>query len=95
MKEKKEVEIDGRYGEGGGQILRTALTLSALFAVPLHIHHIRGNRKKPGLRPQHLTAAQALAKITGARVEGATVGSCELVFEPGAITGGNYSFQIG
>ena len=95
MKHGKAVTIDGRYGEGGGQILRTALTLSALFAVPLHIHHIRGNRKKPGLRPQHLTAAQALAKITGARVEGVTVGSCELVFEPGTITGGNYYFQIG
>jgi RNA 3'-terminal phosphate cyclase (ATP) len=95
MKQDKTVTIDGRYGEGGGQILRTALTLSALFAVPLHIHHIRGNRKKPGLRPQHLTAVQALARITGARVTGAGVDSCELVFEPGIITGGNYSFQIG
>jgi RNA 3'-terminal phosphate cyclase (ATP) len=95
MKQCKAVTIDGRHGEGGGQILRTALTLSALFAVPLHIHHIRGSRKKPGLRPQHLTAVQALARITGARVEGATVGSCKLVFEPGTIKGGNHSFQIG
>ncbi|MBW1714589.1 MAG: RNA 3'-phosphate cyclase [Deltaproteobacteria bacterium] len=95
MKHGKAITIDGRYGEGGGQVLRTALTLSALFAVPLHIHHIRGNRKKPGLRPQHLTGVRALARITGAGVEGATVDSCELVFEPGTITEGNYSFQIG
>ncbi len=87
MKQKKEVAIDGRYGEGGGQILRTALTLSAIFKVPLHINHIRGNRKKPGLRPQHLTAVNALTTITGAKVEGAKVDSGGLVFEPGEIKG--------
>ena len=95
MKQRKEVAIDGRYGEGGGQILRTALTLSAIFKVPLHINHIRGSRKKPGLRPQHLTAVNALTTITGAKVEGAKVDSGELVFEPGEIRGGNYRFHIG
>ena len=95
MKAKKEVQIDGRYGEGGGQILRTALTLSAIFKVPVHIDHIRGNRKKPGLRPQHLIAVNALATITGARVEGAKIDSNELIFEPGEIRGGNYTFHIG
>ncbi len=91
----KEVRIDGRYGEGGGQILRTALTLSALLRAPLHINHIRGNRRKPGLRPQHLVAVNALATITGATVEGAKVDSHELVFEPGEIRGGSFGFDIG
>jgi RNA 3'-phosphate cyclase len=95
MKEKKNVQIDGRYGEGGGQILRTALSLSAILKVPVHIDHIRGNRKKPGLRPQHLIAVNALATITGAKVDGAKIDSNELVFEPGEIRGGNYSFHIG
>ena len=95
MKQRKEVTIDGRYGEGGGQILRTALTLSAIFKVPVHINHIRGNRKKPGLRPQHLTAVNALATFTGAKVEGAKVDSDDLVFEPGDIRGGDYCFHIG
>jgi len=95
MIEKKELAIDGRYGEGGGQILRTALTLSAIHKVPVHIDHIRGNRKKPGLRPQHLIAVDALATITGAKVEGAKVDSREIVFEPGEIMGGNYCFDIG
>lgn len=95
MIEKKELTIDGRYGEGGGQILRTALTLSAIYKVPVHIDHIRGNRRKPGLRPQHLIAVNALATITGAKVEGAKVDSCEILFEPGEIMGGNYCFDIG
>jgi len=95
MKERKEVQIDGRYGEGGGQILRTALTLSAIYKVPVHIDHIRGNRRKPGLRPQHLIAVDALATITGAKVEGAKVDSCEILFEPKEIMGGNYCFDIG
>lgn len=95
MKERKEVIIDGRYGEGGGQILRTALTLSAIFMMPLHINHIRGNRKRPGLKPQHLTAVNALTAITGARVRGAKVDSRELIFEPGEIEAGDYCFHIG
>ncbi|HUU41850.1 MAG TPA: RNA 3'-terminal phosphate cyclase [Desulfatiglandales bacterium] len=91
----KEVHIDGRYGEGGGQVLRTALTLSALFKTRMHISHIRSNRKKPGLRPQHLLAVTALAAITGAKVEGAKVDSQKLIFTPGEIKAGNYRFQIG
>jgi len=91
----KNIHIDGRHGEGGGQILRTALTLSSICHVPLHIHHIRGNRKKPGLRPQHLIALHSLATITKARVQGATIDSSELIFEPGTIHEGNYSFHIG
>jgi RNA 3'-terminal phosphate cyclase (ATP) len=91
----KNIQIDGRHGEGGGQILRTALTLSCICHIPLHIHHIRGNRKKPGLRPQHLIAIHSLATITKASVHGAAIDSHELVFEPGEIHEGNYSFHIG
>jgi len=91
----KKIQIDGRHGEGGGQILRTALTLSSICQVPLYIHHIRGNRKKPGLRPQHLIAIHSLATITKAKVQGATIDSHELIFEPGKIHEGNYSFHIG
>jgi RNA 3'-terminal phosphate cyclase (ATP) len=92
---RNEVTIDGRHGEGGGQILRTALSLSALLNVPLRIDHIRGNRLKPGLRPQHLAAVEALAVITGARVDGARVDSTNLLFEPKEVKGGNYHFHIG
>jgi RNA 3'-terminal phosphate cyclase (ATP) len=95
MMKRNTVIIDGRHGEGGGQILRTALTLSALLNVPLRIDHIRGNRTKPGLRPQHLVAVNALATITSAMVDGAGVDSTELLFEPKEVRGGNYSFHIG
>jgi len=95
MMNSKEISIDGRYGEGGGQTLRTALTLSALLNVPVRIDHIRGNRTKPGLRPQHLAAVNALTAVTGARVDGARVDSTKLLFEPHKARGGNYSFHIG
>ena len=95
MNKKNGIHIDGRHGEGGGQILRTALTLSALLQIPAHINHIRDTRKKPGLRPQHLMACKALARITGAQVHGMHVGSHELLFEPSVIQGGDYCFHIG
>ncbi len=95
MGKSRGVTIDGRHGEGGGQILRTALTLSALLNVPVKIDHIRGNRKKPGLRPQHLVAVNALAAITGARLDGARVDSTQLLFEPERVKAGNYRFHIG
>jgi RNA 3'-terminal phosphate cyclase (ATP) len=91
----RETTIDGRHGEGGGQILRTALTLSALCNVPVKVDHIRANRKNPGLRPQHLVAVHALETITGAKVDGARVDSTELLFEPRGVRGGNYRFHIG
>jgi RNA 3'-terminal phosphate cyclase (ATP) len=95
MSEGKRVTIDGRYGEGGGQILRSALTLSALSGLPVYIDHIRSNRKRPGLRPQHLIAVNALAEITGAAVSGAGIDSTELLFEPKGVRGGHYRFHIG
>ncbi|OCS43892.1 RNA 3'-terminal phosphate cyclase [Ralstonia pickettii] len=89
------IELDGAQGEGGGQILRTALALSMLTGTPFRIENIRAKRSKPGLLRQHLTAVQAAAQISDARVEGAEAGSQTLRFAPGAIRGGDYRFAIG
>ncbi len=88
------IEIDGSFGEGGGQILRTALTLSVYLGRPVSLHHIRAKRKNPGLGHQHLTVVNALAKISGARVEGNVIGSQGLAFHPGEVRSGDYRFQI-
>jgi RNA 3'-terminal phosphate cyclase (ATP) len=74
--------IDGSYGEGGGQVLRTSLALSAITGQPVRIVKIRAGRRKPGLRPQHLTAVRALAKICNGRVEGARLNAQEVTFTP-------------
>lgn len=89
------IEINGSYGEGGGQILRTSLALSAIFKRPITIHHIRAKRKNPGLRPQHLKGVEALAQITGAKIQGASSGSEVVAFFPQDIRPGDYQFQVG
>jgi len=89
------IEIDGSVGEGGGAVLRTALALSAVSRTPIHIYNIRVKRTKPGLQPQHFHGVDALAKLTGAKVEGLELNSRELKFEPGAIEGGKYRVDIG
>jgi len=89
------LHIDGSMGEGGGQILRSSLGLSLVTGTPCRISNIRARRKKPGLLRQHLTAVRAATEIGKAEVTGAHVGSSELVFEPTAIAGGEYSFAIG
>ncbi|KAF0812224.1 RNA 3'-terminal phosphate cyclase [Andreprevotia sp. IGB-42] len=89
------IELDGAAGEGGGQVLRTALTLAMITGKPFRIEHIRAKRNKPGLLRQHLTAVQAAATISGATVTGALAGSQSLSFVPGAIRGGDYQFAIG
>jgi len=88
------LHLDGSYGEGGGQLVRTSLSLAALLGEPVKITDIRAGRAKPGLRPQHLTGVTALARITRAEVEGATLGSRELVFKPRTIQGGSYFFDV-
>jgi RNA 3'-terminal phosphate cyclase (ATP) len=87
--------LDGSVGEGGGQILRTALSLAALTGRPFEIERIRANRRKPGLLRQHLTAVRATAAICGAVVHGDEPGSQSLRFEPGAVRPGEYRFAIG
>jgi RNA 3'-terminal phosphate cyclase (ATP) len=88
------VRIDGSYGEGGGQILRTALALSMITGQPVEFFNLRVRRPNPGLQPQHLTAIHAAATISNARVEGAMIGSTELRFEPNEVVGGEFLFDI-
>jgi RNA 3'-terminal phosphate cyclase (ATP) len=89
------IVIDGSYGEGGGQILRTALTLAVLTERPTRIEHIRAGRRNPGLRPQHLTAVRAAAAICDAQVEGDELGSQMVTFAPsGPARAGEYAFDV-
>lgn len=89
------LHIDGSQGEGGGQILRSALSLSMALGRPFRISKLRANRPKPGLMRQHLTAVEAAAAICSAKVEGARAGSRELEFIPGPVRGGSHRLQIG
>ena len=89
------IEVDGAHGEGGGQILRTAVALSALYGEPVRVFNIRAKRRNPGLRPQHLNAVRAVALISGARVEGLRVGSREVVFWPGRPRRGRFNIDVG
>ncbi len=89
------IEIDGSFGEGGGQIARTALALSTLTGKPFRIFDIRKNRPEPGLKAQHLTAVDALRQICDAKTNEVAVGSTELRYIPGKIRGGAFSFDIG
>lgn len=86
--------ISGSYGEGGGQILRSALSLSAILSIPVRISEIRARRPKPGLRPQHLTAVSALAEVTRAEIGGASAGSLEILFAPHGTRSGSYHFDV-
>ncbi|KAA3655905.1 MAG: RNA 3'-phosphate cyclase [Chloroflexi bacterium] len=87
--------IDGSQGEGGGQVLRTSLSLAALTGRPFTLTNIRANRKTPGLRPQHLTAVRAVATVCGARLEGAALNSQKLIFQPQVTPqGSTYRFDV-
>ena len=89
------IEIDGSEGEGGGQILRSALALSILTGKPFKLINIRARRPKPGLAAQHLASVRAAAQICGAHYKGGVIGSAVLNFEPGSVTAGDYHFAIG
>ncbi|MGR9117257.1 MAG: RNA 3'-terminal phosphate cyclase [Gammaproteobacteria bacterium] len=91
----ESLEIDGSQGEGGGQVLRTALSLSACTGRAVQLRHIRSGRKKPGLMRQHLACVNAAAEICGAKVKGASLGSKNIQFVPGEIKAGDYRFSVG
>ncbi len=87
--------LDGAHGEGGGQIFRTALSLSAITGRAFHLTDLRARRPKPGLLPQHLTAVRAVAAMTDAAVSGDRLGSTELVFVPQhPPKGGHYTVDV-
>jgi RNA 3'-phosphate cyclase len=89
------IEIDGNHGSGGGQIIRTAVSMSALTGKPCHIRNIRAKRENPGLSYQHLTAVKAVAELCHAQLSGAELRSEELTFIPGKIGSGGFNFDIG
>ncbi|MEM0203895.1 MAG: RNA 3'-terminal phosphate cyclase [Archaeoglobaceae archaeon] len=89
------LKIDGSYGEGGGQILRTSIALSCITGKEVEITKIRANRPKPGLAAQHLKGIEVAKLISDAEVEGLKIGSTRVVFKPKRIRGGNYKIDIG
>ncbi len=89
------MEIDGSYGEGGGQILRTSIALSAISGKAVTIENIRANRRTPGLSAQHLEAVRGVAMLTDAEVGGLALGSTEVFFAPREIKSGEYKLDIG
>jgi RNA 3'-terminal phosphate cyclase (ATP) len=96
MRDDQAIVLDGSAGEGGGQILRTALSLSAITGRAFTVERIRANRLKPGLRPQHREAARAMAELCDAEVEGIEVGSSAAAFRPRRRAApGRYAFDIG
>ncbi len=94
-RDTKMIEIDGSKGEGGGQIIRSSLALSAVTGKPICVDNIRAKRSKPGLMRQHLTAVRAVAQVCNAAVEGAELGASRITFEPQSIRGGDFQFQVG
>ena len=89
------MKLDGSYGEGGGQILRTAVALSAVTGEPVEINNIRKNRPKPGLSAQHVKAVECAAALCNGEVRGCSLHSTDLKFIPGKIKGGAYDINIG
>lgn len=89
------IKIDGAFGEGGGQILRTTLSISAITGQPVQVDNIRAGRAKPGLLRQHLTALRAVAEVCQGQAQGDSLGSRQIIFEPGRVQGGEYRFAIG
>lgn len=94
MSEEKTLIIDGSHGEGGGQILRTSLSLSSILKRSIQIENIRRGRKTPGLLPQHLTSVRAAGQVSEAILQGDRLGSTELLFQPGSLKSGRFSFNV-
>jgi RNA 3'-phosphate cyclase len=88
-------EIDGSYGEGGGQLARTSVALAAITGQPVHLYNIRAKRNNPGLAPQHLAGVKAVAALCGAAVEGLEARTREIIFRPASLRGGQFDFHVG
>src|SRR5712664_480380 len=89
------IEVDGSYGEGGGQVLRTAVALAVVLSKEIHVFNIRAGRAEPGLRPQHMTGVKAASDLCSGHLEGLGVGSTEFVFKPGKLRAGTFRFDVG
>lgn len=92
---REPVVLDGSEGEGGGQILRSALSMSLITGRPFVIQNIRARRKPAGLRPQHLACVRGAEAISGGRSQGAAMGASELSFEPAPVKPGSYLLEVG
>ena len=95
LQAKPVIEIDGAYGEGGGQLVRTAVALAAITGKPVRLANVRPRRDKPGLAPQHLAAVRAVAAVCGAECTGLELRSQAFTFAPGALRGGTFRFDVG
>src|SRR5438094_961403 len=89
------IEVDGSYGEGGGQVLRSAVALAAVLSKEIHVFNIRAGRAEPGLRPQHMTGVKAAAQLCSADLQGLELGATEFVFKPGELRAGTFRFDVG
>jgi RNA 3'-terminal phosphate cyclase (ATP)/RNA 3'-terminal phosphate cyclase (GTP) len=89
------IDIDGSHGEGGGQLLRMAVALSAITGQGVRVHHVRARRASPGLAAQHLAAVKAVAALCGAETEGLQIGAQEIAFHPARLRGGEFEFDVG
>lgn len=87
--------VDGSYGEGGGQILRTSVSLAALMGRPVEIQNIRAKRETPGLRAQHIAAIRAVGQLCAAEITGLQVGSSRVRFAPGPVSGPRLEMDVG
>ena len=95
MAGRKMIEVDGSFGEGGGQVLRTAVALAVVLSKDIHVFNIRAGRAEPGLRAQHMTGVKAAAELCSSQLEGLQVGSTEFTFKPGKLKAGTFRFDVG
>jgi RNA 3'-terminal phosphate cyclase (ATP) len=89
------IEVDGSFGEGGGQVLRSAVALAAVLSKEIHVFNIRAGRAEPGIRPQHMTGVKAAAQLCSGELKGLEVGSTEFAFKPGKLRAGTFRFDVG
>jgi RNA 3'-phosphate cyclase len=95
LRSERLIEINGAHGEGGGQILRTSVSLSALTLQPIKIINIRAGRSNPGLRRQHIAGIELVGKLVDAKIKGLELNSSQIEFTPKTRIGGQFSYDIG